>query len=107
MKRQARFNVNYAREVYNHLDFIERKYHRLIANMIKQQLTYTPDHRTRNRKPLEEPTTLRATWELRFGPDNSFRVYYEVNDSLHVVNILAIGSKVGNRVFIGGEEVES
>ncbi len=98
--------MNYAREVYDHLDFIERKSHRLIANTIKQQLPYTPDDRTRSRKPLEEPTTLGATWELRFGPDNSFRVYYEVDDSLRVVKVLAIGIKVGNRVFIGGEEVE-
>ncbi len=106
MKRQAKFTLDYAREVYEHLDFIEHKYHRLIGNTIKQQLTYTPDHRTRNRKPLEEPTTFGATWELRFGPDNSFRVYYEVDDSQYVVNILAIGIKVGSRVFIGGEKVE-
>jgi hypothetical protein len=106
MKRRTKFTLDYAREVYEHLDFIERKYHRLIGNTIKQQLTYTPDYRTRNRKPLEEPTTFGATWELRFGPDNSLRVYYEVDDSYYVVNILAIGIKVGNRVFIGGEEVE-
>jgi mRNA-degrading endonuclease RelE of RelBE toxin-antitoxin system len=107
MKHPTKYTLDYAREVYEHLDFIERKYHRLIANTIKQQLSHRPDHPTRNRKPLEEPVSFGATWELRFGPHNSFRVFYEVDNSNYVVTILAVGVKTGNRVFIGGEEFES
>jgi mRNA-degrading endonuclease RelE of RelBE toxin-antitoxin system len=106
MKRPAKYTLDYAREGYAHLDFIERQYHRLIAKTIKQQLSHTPDQRTRNRKPLEDPASFGATWELRFGPGNSFRVFYEVNSSESLVTILAIGVKEGNRVFIGGEEFE-
>jgi len=73
------------------VNFIERKYHRLIANTIKQQLSHSPDHRTRNRKPLEAPASCGATWELRFGPGDSFRVFHEVDSSENVVTILAIG----------------
>jgi hypothetical protein len=44
----------------------------LVATTIKEQLSHTPTTVTRNRKPLEEPASFGATWELRFGPKNSF-----------------------------------
>jgi hypothetical protein len=47
-----------------------------------------------------------ATWEIRFGPQNRFRVYYDVDLEPGRVLILAIGSKHGNRVMIGGEEIK-
>ena len=49
------------------------------ATTIEKQLSDTPATETRNRKPLEEPASFGATWELRFGPKNSFRVFYDVN----------------------------
>src|SRR2546430_426154 len=65
-----------------------------------------PQGRLRNRKPLEEPAALGATWELRFGPKNSFRVFYDVNNEEKIVSVLAIGVKEGNQLFIGGQEFE-
>ena len=44
--------------------------------------------------------------EMRFGPNNRFRVFYRTDPSIGEVHILAIGVKVGNRLFIGGEEFE-
>src|SRR3972149_752423 len=105
MKRRPKFALDYAPEVYEHLDSIESKYHRLIAGTIKEQLSHTPEVKTKNRKPLEEPTSFGATWELRFGPRNSFRVFYEVDNAEKVVTILAIGVKEGSRLLMGGEEV--
>jgi len=43
---------------------------------------------------------------LRFGPNNSFRVFYDVNHEEKTVSVLAIGVKKGNRLFIGGQEFE-
>ncbi len=106
MARQAVFTIIYAPETYKHLDWIERKYHRLVATTIKEQLSHTPARETRNRKPLEEPASFGATWEVRFGPKNSFRVFYDVNSEEKTVAVLAIGVKEGNRLFIGGEEFE-
>jgi hypothetical protein len=77
-----------------------------VAETIKEQLSHTPEVKTRNRKPLEEPTSFGATWELRFGPKNSFRVFYEVDHAEKAVAVLAIGVKEGNRLFIGGQEFE-
>ena len=104
MKRRPKFTLDYAPEVYANLDAIASKYHRLIAETIKEQLSHTPEVKTKNRKPLEEPTSFGATWELRFGPRNSFRVFYEVDNAEKVVTILAIGVKEGSRLLMGGEE---
>jgi mRNA-degrading endonuclease RelE of RelBE toxin-antitoxin system len=42
-----------------------------------------------------------ASWELRIG---DLRVYYEVREAEQLVNVVAIGIKRRNRVFIGGAE---
>ena len=100
------FTLDFAPETIDHLDAIERKYHRLIEKTLDEQLRYTPEQETRNRKPLERPTYFGATWELRFGINNRFRVFYEVAAVEQMVRILAIGEKEGNRLFIGGVEVQ-
>ncbi len=107
MARRPKFTLTFAPETVDHLDAIERKYHRLIEKTIDEQLTYTPDRETRNRKPLEQLGPVAATWELRFGPKNRFRVFYEVNADEKAVQVLAIGVKEGQRLFIGGEEFGS
>ena len=67
---------------------------------------HTPLTQTRNRKRLETPAPFDATWELRLGPDNRFRVLYEVDRKQRMVNILAIGVKDRNKLLIAGEEFE-
>lgn len=100
------FELRYAPETLSHLDTIERKYHRLIEKTLDQQLSYTPERVTRNRKLLEHPGPFGATWELRFGPKNCFRVFYEVHAGSQTVEILAIGVKLRDRLYIGREEYE-
>ena len=102
-----KFTLTFAPETLDHLDTIERKYHRLIQKAIDEQLSYTPEKRTRNRKLLDQPAPFGATWELRFGPSNRFRVLYEVDGGEQIVWVLAVGIKEGNKLFIGGEEFEA
>ena len=104
MPPKGGFELVYAAETLDHLDAIERKYHRLIEKTIDQQLRYTPERVTRNRKPLEEPGPFGSTWELRVGPNNRLRIFYEVNAEQGTVEILAIGVKERNRLRIGREE---
>jgi mRNA-degrading endonuclease RelE of RelBE toxin-antitoxin system len=104
MTHQRRFSIIFAPEVLDHLDAIERRHYRLIEQTIDKQLRHTPDRQTRNRKPLEQPAPFSAQWELRFGPNNRFRVFYEVDTVERAVWVLAIGVKVGNRLFVGAEE---
>ena len=83
---------------------IEFQHHKSIRTTIEDHLKVTPDTPTRNRKRLETPAPFDATWELRFGSDNRFRVLYEIDEVKRTVNILAIGIKDRNRLLIGGEE---
>jgi len=105
--RRTPFTIVYAPQVGRHVDAIEPKYHGLIRRAIKEQLSFVPTTCTRNRKPLEEqPGPAGSTWELRCGPGNRFRVFYEVVHEDRRVWILAIAVKQRNRLFIGGEELD-
>jgi len=100
------FTQVFAPETIDHLAVIERKYHGLIQQAIDEQISYTPEQATRNRKPLEQPAPFGATWELRCGPHNRFRVFYEVDADLRTVAILAIGIKIRDHLFVGGKEIK-
>ena len=104
-----RFALIYDVQVREHLAAIERKHHSLIRRTIERQLRHEPDIEARNRKPLLRASVFgaaREVWELRLGPGNRFRVFYTVDAPADRVLILAIGVKVGNRLWIGGEEFE-
>ena len=100
------FTLVYASLTKDHLRAIEAKYYSLIRNAINEQLSFEPTIETRNRKPLKRPVMFMATWEIRFGPQNRFRVYYDVDLDQQLVSILAIGYKHGNRIIIGGEDIQ-
>jgi mRNA-degrading endonuclease RelE of RelBE toxin-antitoxin system len=100
------FTIVYAPETREHLAAIDRKYHRLIEEKILEQLSHAPEEETRNRKPLQRAAPFGATWELRFGPQNRFRVFYEIKHDEMVVWVSAIGIKKRERLLIGNEEVD-
>jgi mRNA-degrading endonuclease RelE of RelBE toxin-antitoxin system len=106
MARRQGFSVVYARCVTKHLASIDAKYDRLIRDKIEEQLQFEPNVETKNRKPLRQPAPFGATWEIRFGPNNRFRVFYDVDEAQQTVQILAVGEKEANRLIVGGEEVE-
>ncbi len=107
MAKRPKFTLSFAPQAIEHLDLIDAKYHGLLRRAIHEQLTHTPAEETRNRKPLDQPAPFGAPWELRCGPDNRFRVFYEVDSAAHAVQVLAIGVKDRSRLLIGGEEYES
>ena len=100
-----RFLIVYAPITKQHLRAIDAKYYTLIRDTVAEQLSIEPITETRNCKPLKRPVVFMATWEIRFGPQNRFRVYYDVDREQMQVLVLAIGSKHGNQVVIGREEI--
>jgi hypothetical protein len=100
------FDLSYDQATKQHLRAIDAKYHSLIRAVIEEQLGFEPESETRNRKPLRQPAPFEATWELRFGPNNRFRVLYGLDHERRQVQIQAIGVKKGNRLFVGGKEIE-
>jgi mRNA-degrading endonuclease RelE of RelBE toxin-antitoxin system len=106
MPSRSKFTIFFAPETLDHLALIPSKYHSLIHDTIHERLTHAPEQETRNRKPLEPPAPYDAGWELRFGPHNRFRVFYDIDPQTHTASILAIGIKEGNRLIIGKQEFE-
>jgi mRNA-degrading endonuclease RelE of RelBE toxin-antitoxin system len=76
----------------------ERK---LIATAMRAQLTDSPAVETKNRKRLRDNPVAR--WELRSG---HYRIFYEVDETVLRVTIVAVGHKDHNRLFIRGREVQ-
>src|ERR1700683_3449454 len=106
MSKQPRFALVYADAVKDHLQAIDAKYHSVIQAEMETQLLHQPDVETRNRKPLKRPIAFGADWELRIGPENRFRVFYQTNVENLEVRVLAIGVKDRSRLFFAGEEFE-
>ena len=90
----ARYRIAFAEETIDHLDYIEAKYHSLIEKTLEEQLGWSPDVETKNRKILEQPAPFRAKWQLRFGVRNEFRAFYRIDEKEHVVMILALDTKL-------------
>jgi hypothetical protein len=100
------FTLIYAPFVREHLRAIDPKYYSLIRGEVEARLLFGADVESRNRKPLKRPVAFDAAWEIRFGPDYRFRVFYRAERKKHPVNVLAIGERKGNRLLVGGKEIE-
>ena len=70
-----------------------------IIDAIDAQLIYEPALETRNRKRMR-PNPY-AEWELRSG---DFRVLYNVDDQVHIVEIERVGEKRGDAFYFRGQE---
>jgi mRNA-degrading endonuclease RelE of RelBE toxin-antitoxin system len=105
MTRRQSYTLVFAADVAKHLDFIEPKYDRMICDAIEGQLRFDPGIETKNRKPLRQPAPFAAHWEIRFGPDNRFRILYDIDEEQRAVQILAIGEKRRDRLIVAGKDV--
>ena len=105
MARSA-FDLIYDSAVHRHLAAIERKHHGLIRREIEKGLRHEPDVETQNRKPLLRPSALESVYELRFGPENKYRVFYKIEHDLNRVYILSIGVKDREKLKVGWEVIE-
>jgi len=97
-----RHEVEISSDAVEHIRALDPKYHGFIVRTLRRRLAHEPFAAARNRKPLTVPAPFDAHWELRFGPDNRFRVFYKMEGAAVVV--VAVGDKQRDRLFIGGEE---
>jgi len=88
------YQIRFAERVEEDLKKI-RAYHRnQIVDAIEEQLAYTPETPTKNRKLLENLIppweSVPPIWELRVG---EYRVFYDVTPTESVVYVRAIRRK--------------
>ena len=100
-----RYRIEYSGPAISHLRRLTARDQRTIAEAVERRLGAEPTVETRHRKRMR-PNPI-APWELRVG---YFRVYYDVRQEEEgdhsSVEVLAIGRKERNRVFIGDKEIE-
>lgn len=96
------YEIEFAESTKDHLHSLTANQRAIIVEAIENQLSHEPMVETRNRKRLR-PNPI-APWELRWG---DLRVFYEVTpDEPKTVRILAIGRKIGHRLYLAGKAVE-
>lgn len=94
------YDIEFADEVSNHLEYLTARQRSLVLDAVEEQLIYQAIVETRNRK-IMRPNSL-AQWELRVG---DLRIFYIVDAQQSLVSIMAVGIKVGNKLYIAGEEI--
>lgn len=107
VRKKSAFQIVYQTETLRHLHAIEAMYLSLIRTTIEEQLSHEAFPETTNRKPLiRESPFGDDVWEIRFGSQNRLRVFYrsDPNEPQRVL-VEAIGTKIRNRLVIGGQEV--
>lgn len=104
MVRPLSFEIILSDKLKDDFRHLDRKWHGAIRDAIDEQLKFTPDVETRNRKPLCTPID-EARWELRCGPDNRYRVLYKYDTLAREVHIVAVGEKRNNELWVRGIRV--
>lgn len=94
-----RFDIVFTPEALEDLRLLKKGERTRIIEALEEQLAHEPNNETRNRKRLRPNQT--AEWELRV---DRFRVFYDIEESAHLVKVEAVGYKRGSRLFVHGEE---
>lgn len=95
------YEIEFTPEADEDLSYFRKWEQKQITDAIEAQLEHQPTVETRNRKQLR-PNSV-AGWELRVG---DFRSLYNVDEPSRVVEIVAIGVKVGDLLFVRGMRAE-
>ena len=98
---QDMYEIEFSAKARRDLDWFKKSERNEILDGIELNLVYEPNIETRNRKRLRPNET--AEWELRLG---KYRVFYDVEETVLIVSIEAIGLKLGNTFYFQGKEEE-
>ncbi len=92
------FHINMTPSAADDLDFFDAYEQRMLMAAIHTYLVHDAHIPTKRRKRLESNPI--APWELK---KDTFRIFYDIIDD--TVDILAIGYKDHNNLFIRGRKV--
>jgi mRNA-degrading endonuclease RelE of RelBE toxin-antitoxin system len=91
--------INITDQAARHLDGLSGYAQRIVLGGIELHLRHQPTQETRRIKLLR--VNPAASWELRLG---DYRVLYDVAEEERFVNVLVVGEKRGNRLYVLGKE---
>jgi mRNA-degrading endonuclease RelE of RelBE toxin-antitoxin system len=93
------YDIEYIPQAIEDLQYFRKNEQQQILDSIEVQLRYEPKVETRNRKQMQ-PNNI-AAWELRTG---KFRILYNVDEVISIVEIQRIGEKQGNTFLFRGRQ---
>ncbi|WP_445246585.1 type II toxin-antitoxin system RelE family toxin [Microcoleus sp. OTE_8_concoct_300] len=93
------YQIEYTPQAIEDLKYFKKHEQQQILSEIPVQLRYEPSVETRNRKRTR-PNSI-AGWELRIA---EFRVFYNVEEQVQIVEIKRIGEKEGNNFLFRGQQ---
>ncbi len=93
------YQIEYTPQAIEDLKYFKKHEQQQILSEIPVQLRYEPSVETRNRKRTR-PNSI-AGWELRIA---EFRVFYNVEEQVQIVEIKRIGEKEGNTFLFRGQQ---
>ncbi len=70
------YEIEYSDEARQQLNQLPIRWKKTVKAGVEIQLRHDPGIETRNRKPLRQPNSIAAAWELRLPP---YRVYYNIH----------------------------
>ena len=95
------YRIEYSPETVEHLAALTSRQSAIVLDVVSRQLAHEPTVQTRHRARMR-PNPI-GGHRLRIG---DLRVYYDViEEPERIVVVKAVGIKVRERVFIGGEEL--
>ena len=94
-----KFDIKFTASAVKDLKWFKKNEQNEIRDGVYENLEYEPTIETRNRKRLRANET--AEWELRIG---NFRVFYDVDETVHIVAIEAVAEKRGDSLYFQGQE---
>lgn len=95
------YDIEYTEDALEDVQLFRKHEQNTIVDGIDRQLRYEPTLETRHRKRMRRNEY--AAWELRIG---DFRVLYNVDTQVHIVEVQRIGEKRGNTFFFRGRETD-
>lgn len=95
------YDIDFTSDAIEDLQSLRKHEQNTVIDGIEQQLRYEPTTETRNRKRMR-PNVI-AEWELRIG---DFRVLYNVDGQVRIVEVQRIGEKRGNAFFFRGRKTD-
>jgi mRNA-degrading endonuclease RelE of RelBE toxin-antitoxin system len=93
------YQIEYTSQAIQDIKYFQKHEQQQILSEISVQLRYEPSVETRNRKRTR-PNSM-AEWELRIA---EFRVFYNVEEQVQIVEIQRIGEKEGNTFLFRGQQ---
>ena len=93
------YDIEFTQDAQDDLAWFSRREQNIILDGIRSNLRYEPTLITLQQHPCRDDSTKIADWELRIGP---YRVYYDVDEVILIVDVQRIGAKPNNVPFFRG-----